>query len=126
LLEASFFNRVTVDQEMKLWRDTVIQPLRQLRRQLKQQPVAQVQSLRQQVLQAEISAERVYQDKLLERLLLAAAEPVLGAACAYRNLASYWQGLDLGAPVWDDVRPLLQAVYPEDDISLLVGELRRG
>ena len=126
LLGDGFFEQLIGDPQMKLWRDTVIQPLRQLRRQLKQHPAGEVQSLRQQVLQAEISAERVYQDKLWLGLQSAPSRALTGPICLYRNLAAYWQGLDLGAPVWEDVQPLLTAAFPGEELSRLASELRRG
>jgi uncharacterized protein (TIGR02444 family) len=118
-----FFRQLIADQELKLWSVTVIQPLRQVRRQLKQHPTGQVKSLRQQILQGEISAERVHQDMLLQRLRKATSQGLSGPACLYQNLASYWRGLDLGPPVWEDVRPLLTAACPDEDLSRLVGQL---
>lgn len=122
VLEPGLLRRISEDAEIVHWRRTVIEPLRVIRRQLKQWPAEMVNSLRQQLAQAEISAERIEQERtyqLLRHLLPAAPAD---ASTVYRNLGAYWEVLDLGAPVWEDVQPLLNAAFGDCDVARLERE----
>ena len=125
-LDSGFFQSVFSSQAMAEWNTGVIQVLRKLRRRLKVEPVSRVQTLRQQILQAEISSERVYQDLLLELMAddLPQVKPEPGLL--YRNLHTYWRGLDLGAPVWEDVLPFIKASFVDHDLGRLRDQVEQG
>jgi uncharacterized protein (TIGR02444 family) len=89
-----------LDAAVAPWRARVIEPIRSLRRQLKQDPVGAAPELaeacRQALLKAELEAERAAQELLARALPLPAAAQALDRERARLNLEAYfaWRGID--------------------------------
>ncbi|HEY5598503.1 MAG TPA: TIGR02444 family protein [Kiloniellales bacterium] len=98
------------------WQETVIAPLRAVRRRLKAMaaaPESAIDRLREQVKGAELAAESVQQRLLFERLAIAAGDGAPGLAGG--NMIAYLTALGIAADAVDlvDLAAVLRGCYPD-------------
>ena len=99
------------------WRETVIEPLRAMRRSLKAHPLPDAQELRDRIEACELEAERIEQSMLEEEVSgpsPADRSPAGGREAAAGSIGTYLSLLGIGAAEPDraDIDRLLDAAFP--------------
>lgn len=102
---------------VRRWRETVIEPLRAMRRALKPHPRPDARVLRDRIKACELEAERIEQSMLEDdafRLSATGRSPAGGREAAAGNIRTYLSLLGTGTaePDRGDIERLLDAAFP--------------